>query len=374
MKFEVSSSELLKNLSVGAGVVATIPVMPIAEDFLFELKGGALTIRATNVENSVVTKMAVNGIENGEIAISAKMLLETLKALPDQPITIGHAGGANSNTIEIISSYGKYQLVGDNPDDFPKFVEDKQMSKFTFDCLKLSHALNKTAFAVSNDEMRLAMTGVLMNIDNNKIIFVATDAHKLIKYTFGNVQTEGLTESIILPKKLITLLKSALPSTGTVDIKFNNKSAIFEFGDTKIGTKLIEAKYPDFNAVIPVENPNELTSNKKDLQSSLRRIAIYANKSTSQVVLNMAENSLTLSAQDLDFSNEAVEQLPSRYNGDPMSMGFSSRIFIELLSHIDTEDAVIQLSTPSRPGIILPAEQATDEHLLMLIMPVLSGY
>jgi DNA polymerase III subunit beta len=374
MKFEVSSSELLKNLSVGAGVVATIPVMPIAEDFLFELKGNNLTIRATNVENSVVTKMSVNGIENGDIAISAKMLLETLKALPDQPITIGNVAGGNQNAIEILSSYGKYQLVGDNPDDFPRTQDDKQMNSFSFDCKKLLDALNKTSFAVSNDEMRLAMTGVLMKIDGNSVVFVATDAHKLIKYTFGNVNAEGLSDAIILPKKLITLLKSALPTSGSVDIKFNSKSAVFEFGDTKISTKLIEAKYPDFNAVIPVDNPNELTAHKKDLQSSLRRIAIYANKSTNQVILNMAENALTLSAQDLDFSNEATEQLPTRYNGDAMSMGFSSKIFIELLGNVDTDEAVIQLSTPSKPGIILPSEQGTDEHLLMLIMPVLAGY
>jgi DNA polymerase III subunit beta len=373
MKFEVSSSELLKKLSVGAGVIATIPVMPIAEDFLFELKGNVLTIRATNVENSVVTKLEVNGIKNGEIAISAKMLIETLKALPDQPITIGHVEGSNQYAIEIISSYGKYQLVGDNPDDFPIPAEDEDMNKFTFDCLKLSLALNKTSFAVSNDEMRLSMTGVLMMIDYNKVIFVATDAHKLVKYTFGNINTD-ISASIILPKKVIGLLKTSLPGTGSVDIKFNTRSAIFEFGDTKISTKLIEAKYPDFNAVIPVENPNELTSNKKDLQSSLRRIAIYANKSTSQVVLNMSDNSLTLSAQDLDFSNEAVEQLPVRFSGDTMTMGFNSKIFIELLNNVDTEETIIQLSTQSRPGIILPAEQETDEHLLMLIMPVISGY
>jgi DNA polymerase III subunit beta len=372
MKFEVSSSELLKNLTLASGVIASSPVLPITEDFLFNLKGNALTIRATNVENTVIAKTEVNGIEKGELAISAKMLLETLKALPDQPITIGHADG-NDKIVEILSSYGKYQLTADVSDDFPIINEDDDMENFTFDCLKLSSAINKTAFAVSNDEMRLAMTGVLMMIDYNKVIFVATDAHKLVKYTFGNIQTE-ISDSIILSKKLIGLLKSALPSHGEVNISFNRKNAVFSFGETKIISKLIEAKYPDFNAVIPVDNPFELTANKKDLQNSLKRIGIYANKSTNQVILNMAENSLTLSGQDLDFSNEAVEQLACRYNGEPMTMGFNSKIFVELLGNIDTEETIIQLSTPSRAGILVPQEQESDEHIMMLIMPVLSNY
>ena len=373
MKFEVSSSELLKSLQVASGVIAPSPVLPVTEDFLFQLKGNTLTIRATNVENTVITKTEVNGIEKGEIAISAKMLLETLKALPDQPITIGHAEDGNTNAIEIVSSYGKYHLVGDSPDDFPIISEDDAMETFSFECQKLSTALTKTSFAVSNDEMRLAMTGVYMLIDYNKVVFVATDAHKLVKYTFGNVNTE-ISDSIILSKKLITLLKSALPGHGTVDISFNRKNAVFQFGDTKIITKLIEAKYPDYNAVIPVENPNELTSNKKALQNSLKRIGIYANKSTNQVVLNMSENALTLSAQDIDFSNEAQEQLSCRYAGEAMSMGFNSKIFVELLSNIDTEETIMQMSTPSRAAIILPSEQESDEHIMMLIMPVLSGY
>jgi DNA polymerase-3 subunit beta len=371
MKFEVSSSELLKKLQVASGVIATSPVLPITEDFLFHLKGNKLTIRATNVENTVITKADVNGVENGQIAISAKILLETLKALPDQPISIGHSD--NKNSIEIVSSYGKYTLVGDNPDDFPIIKEEDKMASFAFDSQKLATALAKSSFAVSNDEMRLAMTGVLMMIDYNKVIFVATDAHKLVKYTFGNINTD-ISESIILSKKLITLLKTALPATGMVDISFNRKNAVFEFGDTKIISKLIEAKYPDFNAVIPVENPNELTANKKDLQNSLRRIAIYANKSTNQVILNMADNSLTLSAQDIDFSNEANENLSCRYSGDPMSMGFNAKIFVELLSNIDTEETIMQLSTPSRAGILVPSEQESDEHIMMLIMPVLSSY
>jgi DNA polymerase III subunit beta len=372
MRFEVSSSELLKSLNITSGVIASSPVLPITEDFLFTLKGNKLTIRATNVENTVITSTEVNGIEKGELAISAKILLETLKALPDQPITIGHAPD-NNKIVEIISSYGKYQLTADISDDFPIINEDDDMETFVFDSHKLLNAINKTSFAVSNDEMRLAMTGVLMMIDYNKVIFVATDAHKLVKYTVGNIHTE-VSDSIILSKKLIGLLKAALPLSGEVSISFNKKNASFSFGNTKIISKLIEAKYPDYNGVIPVDNPYEMVANKKDLQNSLKRISIYTNKSTNQVILNMSENSLTLSGQDLDFSNEATEQLACRYNGEPMSMGFNSRIFVELLNNIDTEEAIMQLSTPSRAGIIVPSEQESDEHIMMLIMPVLSNY
>ncbi len=269
MKFEVSSSELLKKLQVAAGVIVPNPVLPITEDFLFELKGNKLKITATNIDTTVITSLEVNGKEKGKLAVPAKIFLETLKALPDQPITFN----ANNDNlaIEIQSSYGKYNLAGENGDEFPEIPNEDNVEKFSFDSLKLATAIAKTSFATSNDELRLAMTGVMMQLDGSKVIFVATDAHKLVKYTFGNINSK-ITGSIILPKKVLNLLKNSLPDHGEVEVSFNKKNAFFEFGDTNVITRLIDAKYPDYNAVIPVDNPNELTVDKKDFQNSLRRI------------------------------------------------------------------------------------------------------
>ncbi|HOY11488.1 MAG TPA: DNA polymerase III subunit beta [Saprospiraceae bacterium] len=371
MKFEVSSQELVKKLQVAGSVIVANPVLPVTEDFLFNLdKSGKLTITATNVDTTIITSIMVTVIEAGSIAIPSKILLETLKALPEQPITISVG---DNNGIDIQSSYGKYHLSGDGIEDFPAAPLEENVEALTFDCKKLASAISRTMFATSSDELRLAMTGVLMQIDFNKLIFVATDAHKLVKYSFFGISSE-ITESIILPKKVLSLLKIALPEDGSLSISFNRKNAFFKFGETSIITRLIDAKYPDYNAVIPVDNPNELIIDKKDFQNSLRRISIYASKSTNQIILNMGENSLTLSAQDLDFSNEATEQLPCRYNGELMSMGFNSKIFIEMLGNIDTEEAILNTSIPSRAGILVPAEQEKNEHLMMLVMPVLSTY
>lgn len=371
MKFEVSSQDLVKKLQVVGSVIVTNPVLPVTEDFLFHLEAnGKLTLTATNIDTTIITSINVSAIQAGTIAIPSKILLETLKALPEQPITISVG---DNNGIDIISSYGKYHLSGDGVEDFPVPPVEESVESFTFDCEKMAGGISNTMFATSNDELRVAMTGLLMQIDFNKLIFVATDAHKLVKHTFFGISSE-ITDSIILPKKVLSLLKVALPSSGPLEISFNRKNAFFKFEDSVVITRLIDAKFPDYNAVIPIENPNELIINKKDLQNSLRRISIYANKSTNQIILNMGENALTLSAQDLDFSNEATEQLACRYNGDVMSMGFNAKIFIEMLGNIQTEEAILNTSVPSRAGILIPAEQAKNENLMMLVMPVLSTY
>ena len=371
MKFEVSSTELLRKLQIAYGVIVPNPVLPVTEDFLFRLEKEVLYITATNIDTTIITHVNVNAIEKGNVAIPAKILLETLKALPEQPVTI--SVNKENNAIEILSSYGKYNLSGDQIDDFPVAPEEDNTESIVLNSGKLASVISKTMFATSNDELRVAMTGVLMQIDFNKVIFVATDAHKLVKYTVSGINTE-ITTSLILPKKALGLLKNSLLSDGEVTIGFNKKNAFFEFGSVKIITRLIDAKYPDYNAVIPVDNPNELRVDKKDFQNSLRRIGIYANKSTNQVILNMDENSLTLSAKDMDFSNEATEQLACGYTGDNMSMGFNSRIFVDLLNNIETDEAILQMSIPSRAGILVPSEQESDEHLMMLVMPVLSSY
>ncbi|RMG84932.1 MAG: DNA polymerase III subunit beta [Bacteroidetes bacterium] len=368
MKFSVSSSELLKQLQVAGGAIGSNPVLPILEDFLFKIENNNLTILATDLETSIITQVEVMSDSDGMVAVPAKILLDTLKALPEQPITL--AVDEENFSVQITSAYGKYKLAGENGADFPEIPTPEGVDSITVPAPTLSNAILKTLFATSNDELRPAMTGVYFQVDFTKLTVVATDAHKLVKYAFSDVVSEVST-SFIVPKKALTLLKNALPSGGEVTLAFNQANAFFTFDNTTLVCRLIDARYPDYNAVIPTDNPNLLTLPRVDFQNSLKRIAIYANKTTNQVILNIAENSLTISAQDLDFSNEATEQLTCTYEGEPLTIGFNARFLAEMLGVLESEDVKMELSTPSRAGILLPAEETEGEEILMLVMPVM---
>ncbi|MBK6363778.1 MAG: DNA polymerase III subunit beta [Saprospiraceae bacterium] len=369
MKFEVSSSELLKHLNIAAGAIGSNPVIPVMEDFLFDIVNNKLTITTTNLETTIITTMEVLSEQDGRIAIPAKMLLETLKALPEQPITF--TIDDETNGITILSSFGKYKLAGDSPEDFPTPPSDEDTESLTLKAKKVLKGITNTIFATSNDDIRLAMTGVLFQIDFNKINIVATDAHKLVKYTVANLKTD-IAASLIIPKKGLMLVKNSLTEDEDVHIGFNKTNVFFTMGKTRIACRLIDAKYPDYNAVIPVDNPNEVLINRKDFLNSLKRTAIYANKSTYQIVLNLAEGSMTVSAQDLDFSNEATEQLSCEFNAEPMTIGFNGKFLLEILSVLESDEVKLLLSTPTRAGLIVPAQEDADEVLVMLLMPVMT--
>lgn len=368
MKFSVSSSELLKRLQMASGAIGANPVLPILEDFLFTINNNKLIIAATDLETSITTEIEIMADSDGTIAVPGKILLETLKALPQQPITFSI--NEDNFGIEITSAYGKYRLAGENGQDFPRIPEPDSVDTVTVGAPVLNQGISKTLFATSNDELRPAMSGVYFQLDFNKITFVATDAHKLVKYAFSDVASDVST-SFIVPKKALNLLKNALPASGEVKLAFNKANAFFSFEDTQLVCRLIDARYPDYNAVIPVDNPNVLTIPRADFQNSLKRIAIYANKTTNQVILNISEGSLTISAQDLDFSNEAVEQLSCTYDGNPITIGFNAKFLIEMLGVIDADEVKVEMSTPTRAGILLPLEEKENEKILMLVMPVM---
>ena len=368
MKFSVSSTELLKHLQIAGGAIGSNPVLPILEDFLFTIENNKLSIAATDLETSITTQIEVMSDGNGTVAIPAKILLETLKALPQQPITV--SVNEENFAIEITSAYGKYRLAGENGSDFPNIPEADNVDSLSLQADNLAQAIGKTLFATSNDELRPAMTGVYFQVDFNKLTFVATDAHKLVKYTFKDTKSEVVT-SFIVPKKALTLLKGILSGHDQVNLSFNKANAFFNFGEVNLVCRLIDARYPDYNAVIPVDNPNLLTVVKSDFQNSLKRIAIYANKTTNQVILNINEGSLTVSAQDLDFSNEATEQLTCTYDGTPLTIGFNAKFLIEMLNVLESEEVKMELSTATRAGILLPVEEVENEEILMLVMPVM---
>lgn len=368
MRFVVSAGQLLKNLQKINGVISTNTVLPILEDFLFDIDKNQLSITATDLDTTMTVAMDVDSKEKFKVAIPAKILLDSLKALPEQPITI--AVDETTNAIELTTDNGKYKLSGESSADYPKEPVTEDVEEVILAASILSKGVNKTLFAVSNDELRPAMTGVFIQLNENGITFVATDAHKLVKYNRADVS--GGDVSFIVPKKALNLLKATVPNNDTpVSVQYNKSNAFFTFDNIKLICRLIDAKYPDYNAVIPKENPNLLSVNKDDFFSSLRRTSIFSNKTTHQVVLRMSGSELTVSAQDLDFSNEANEKLTCDYKGNEMEIGFNARFLLEMLSAVDSPEINIELSTPNRAGIIKPTDMSEHEDMLMLVMPVM---
>ncbi len=369
MRFIVSTSILLKQLQAINGASSSSTVLPILENFLFEIKDNLLTISATDLQTSMVTSLQIEAKEEGRVAMPSKILIETLKTLPDQPVAF--SVDTTTLAIEISAGDGKYKLSGENADDFPKIPIIENVSTVKLESAVLSEAINKTIFAVSNDELRPAMSGVLVQLAEQSITFVATDAHKLVRYRRTDVGTEKPL-SIILPKKALALLKSSLPSDGTVvSVNYNNTNAFFEFANIQLICRLIDERYPDYEAVIPQVNPNKLTVDRLLFLNTLRRVVIFANKTTHQVRLKISGSELNISAEDLDFANEAHERLNCQFEGDDMEIGFNAKFLVEMLSNLNSSEVVIEMSTANRAGLLLPALKEDNEDILMLVMPVM---
>ncbi|WP_242918116.1 DNA polymerase III subunit beta [Pontibacter liquoris] len=369
MKFIVSSSALLKQLSSINGVVTNNPVVPILENFLFEINNSTLTITASDLETSMITELAVEARENGRIAAPAKILLETLKNLPDQPVTF--TIDEETYTIEISSSNGRYKLSGENATDFPRVPVVQGANAIEIPSNVLARAINKTIFAVSSDELRPAMTGIFVQLRNDNVTFVATDGHRLLRYRRVDISTKQ-EASLIIPRKAFTLLKSTLPTEPTaVRVEFNQSNAFFSFDNIRMICRLIDERYPDYENVIPVQNPNKLVIDRLDLLSSVRRISIYSNKTTHQIRLKLTGSELQVSAEDLDFSNEANERLSCQYEGEDMEIGFNAKFLTEMLNNLDSDEITFELSTPNRAGLLMPLANEENENVLMLVMPVM---
>lgn len=369
MRFIVSTSILLKQLQAISGASSSSTVLPILENFLFEIKDNLLTISATDLQTSMVTSLQIEAKEEGKVAMPSKILIETLKTLPDQPVAF--SVDTTTLAIEISAGDGKYKLSGENADDFPKIPVVDNVSTVALGASILSEAINKTIFAVSNDELRPAMSGVLVQLAEQSITFVSTDAHKLVRYRRTDVSSEKPT-SLILPKKALTLLKSSLPSDETVvSIEYNNTNAFFQFGNIHLICRLIDERYPDYEAVIPQVNPNKLTVDRLLFLNTLRRVVIFANKTTHQVRLKISGSELHISAEDLDFSNEAHERLSCQFEGQDMEIGFNAKFLVEMLNNLSSSEVVIEMSTPNRAGLLIPAIKEDNEDILMLVMPVM---
>lgn len=372
MRFVVSSTELLKHLNAISRVISSKNTLPILDNFLLKLEGKTLLITASDLETTLITKVELeNSAEDGLIAIQAKIMLDTLKEFPEQPLTFNI--DPDSLAVEILSANGKFSIVGHNGEDFP--VLPKLADSFNEIALPhdlLLAGINKTLFATADDELRPVMNGIFIELSPEEIAFVASDAHKLVRYKRSDIKYSDVA-SFILPKKPASLLKNLLPREDSdVKLEFDEKNAFFTLNGFKMICRLVEGKYPAYNSVIPLNNPNELVIDRVDFYTTLKRVSVFANQGSNLVRLKLTPTELIVSAQDIDFAISGVETIKCEYEGQPMEIGFKSTFLVEILSNLSSEDVKMKLSDPSRAGLLLPAEKEQDyEDVLMLLMPMM---
>ena len=368
MKFIVSSTQLLKHLQQISGVLNSNTVLPILLDFLFEIKDNKLTVVGTDLETVVKVNLQIEAKEQGRVCIPARILLDSLKNIPEQPLTFTID---SSYAVEITSDTGKYKVMGENPDNFPKEPIAEESSSFKMPSSVMHTIINKCLFAASNDSLRPAMSGVFYDLSAKGLTTVATDAHRLVKFVRSDIKSKE-SASFIVPRKPLNLMKSILSITDEeLTVAFNDKHLFVRQGDSEIVCRLIDARFPDYKVVIPPDNPYKLTVNKADFQNALRRVSVFSNKSTNQVALSISGSELQMESQDVDFSFEGNERMACSYDGEDMKIAFNAKFLIEMLSAADTEDVVMELSAPTRPGIMKPSENEENEDLLMLVMPLM---
>jgi len=372
MKFIVSSLKLLKAVQSLSGVINSNNTLPILDDFLFNISDNELRITASDLETTMMVTIQPDLIEGvGEVTIPARLLIDILKNFPDIPVSFNI--DEKTLAIEITTGEGRYKMVGHKSDEFPQIpvLEDQMSLEIPADVLVCG--FEKTVFATGNDEIRPVMTGVFMEMTANGLNFVATDAHKLVRYRRLDVKSE-VAASFILPKKPINQLKNALSGKAdeTVVVEFNKTNASFTMAGFKLVCRLIDGKYPNYEGVIPKSNPNRLIIDRQSLLSAIRRVAIFSSKATHQIRFKIAGQELTLTAEDLDYYNEAKERLSCNYEGEDMEIGFNSRFFQEMLGNLNQPEILLEMSAPNRAGLITPVDnQNADEDILMLLMPVM---
>lgn len=372
MRFIVTSSGLLKCLQQISGVISANSVLSQLEDFLFVLQGNTLTMTATDLETMMRISMEVADTQDdGRICIPHKILIDYLKTLPEQPITF-HIS-EDDLSIEMSSSVGKYRIGGERADEYPKAPVPEATTAFNMPSVALVESINKTLYAVSSDTLRPAMTGVFFELDTDSLTFVATDAHRLIQIRRSDVQCPA-KEGFVVPKKPLQQLRSTLPTDDTqLEIAYNSSHLFVNAGSLSMSCRLIDARFPDYKAVIPTDNPYKLVINRTDFIGAMRRVAIFANKTTNQVVLELAGNSLQLFSQDLDFSYEGKETLACQYMGEDMKIAFNAKLMVEMINNLEGEDVQLDLSTPTRAGIFRETELTDHQQVLALLMPLMVG-
>ena len=372
MKFILSSLKLLKAIQALSGVINSSNTLPILDDFLFDIAEDELKITASDLETTMTVSIKPDMVEGkGQVTIPARLLIDVMKNFPDIPVSFNIDEATLA--IEITTGEGRYKMVGHKSDEFPQVPVIAEPSVWDIPADVLACGFEKTIFATGNDEIRPIMTGVYMAMSDTCLTFVATDAHKLVRYRRMDVKSDAAA-SFIVPKKPINQLKNILAGRADepVHVEFNNTNASFTFGEYKLICRLIEGRYPNYEAVIPTTNPNKLIVDRQLLNAAIKRVAIFSSKATHQIRFKISGQELVLTAEDLDYSNEAKERLTCNYTGEDMEIGFSSKFFQEMLANLSQTEIQLEMSAPNRAGIITHVDnQNADEDILMLLMPVM---
>lgn len=375
MKFIVSSTDLLSHLQAISRVINSKNSLPILDNFLLHLEGKTLTMTASDIETTLITSMEVETAEgSGKVAVASRLLLDTLREFSEQPLTFNIN---DSNLAMVISSAnGSYNFIGQNGDEYPRMPQLMDEARtLAMPVSTLSSGISKTLFCTADDELRPVMNGIFFDITAENLTLVATDAHKLVRYktTHTSVSIEGEeTVTFILPKKPATMLKNILPKeSGEVEIRFDNKNAHFKLGNYTMICRQVEGRFPNYNGVIPKNNPFKVIIDRVTILNALKRVSVFANQASNLVKLAINGNQIHISAQDIDFSISAEETISCQFEGDPIKIGFKSSFLIEILGNINASDIVMELSDASRAGLILPFENEANEEILMLLMPML---
>ena len=373
MKFVVSSMELLGHLQAISRVISNKNTLPILDNFLFSLEDGLLEITASDLESTLVTQVQLENTDgSGIIAVPARILTDTLKEFPDIPLTFE----INPDNLMIViqSENGKFSIMGQNGAEFPQMpvIKDDEKQQLELEQEVLLTGISKSLFATADDELRPVMNGIFLELSPDDITFVASDAHKLVRYKRTDASA-GSASSFILPKKPASLLKNILPKEeNKVILEFDDRNASFTLTNYKLVCRLVEGNYPSYNSVIPTENPYKMSIDRLSFYNTLKRVSVFSNQASNLVKLALTGNQLNISAQDIDFSISANERLSCQYEGEEMEIGFKSTFLIEILANLSSDDVILEMSDPTRAGILLPAVAENDsEDTLMLLMPMM---
>ena len=370
MKFIVSSHKLLKKLQILLDVVNATNTLPILDNFLFQINNNSLKITSSDLETTMSTTLEIESESSGEIAVPARLLVDALKSFAEQPLTFS---SQEDSILEINANDGKYRISFVSAEEYPKPIEIKDSTLTSLNGGILSKAINSTVFATGNDDLRPVMSGVFFQFSSKNIVLVGTDAHKLVRYARNDITSDGNSE-FIMPKKALQVLKKTIltDSENDVSIEYNETNAKFTFENYSLSCRLIEGKYPNYEAVIPKENPNKLIIERILLLNSVKRVGIFSNKSTNQIKFKIAGSELNISAEDYDYNNKAEERISCNYNGDDIEIGFNSRFLIDMLNNLDCNEICLSMSLPNKAGIITPINKNyNEEEITMLIMPVM---
>lgn len=372
MRFTVSSSALSSKLNMLAKVIGSKNSLPILDCFLFQVANGEMSITASDSDNVIKSTLALTDHDGeGEFCVPNRVILDALKELPEQPLHFDVDAAGEAVAIKIVYQNGLYNFTGQSAEEYPRTQSmNDACTTVSLPTEMLINNISRSLFATASDELRPVMNGIYFDLTADALAIVASDGHKLVRSKNFTIKSES-PSAFNLPKKPASLLKNILNKDGDdAIIKFDDRSAEIQFTDGVMRCRLIDGRYPNYNSVIP-NNPNEVTVDRRGLQSALRRVLPFASESSQLIRFHIESGRFEVSSEDIDFSTSAKEQLSCEYNGSPISIGFKGSSLMEILSNLTSDNIIIQLADPSRAGIIVPADQPENEDILMLIMPML---